>query len=542
MQNKADLLVLGNVITMDERKPRAEAVAAKGDKILYVGAAEIAKRLCSENTKVIDYGANSVYPGFLEAHCHPGLAGWRMSGVAHLNAEASLEECIQIMKDYAAANPNKDLLMGWGFGQNALGFHASLFDEICPDKPMTCSEQGGHIMWLNTKAMEKFGIDESAVEKWGTACVHVDADGKPTGVIAEGPVMQIVHNVPISIDEMKDNLLAWQDYALSMGYTGVYNAGVELLSPNEPLAFYELEKEGKLRQYTFSGSLVRDNTDTPEEDMDHVAAEAAEHDSKHYRILGAKVFCDGVVEGHTAWLLDDYRDEPGYRGVSRFDDHDKIVRLVKAAASHGMNVHIHAIGDAASKAWVDGIAEAEEAMGNFDMRNALAHLHIVHPDVVRRFGEYNVVAVAGIMWDEKEPYTWDQEIEYVGEERASNGYPMKSFMDAGAVLVSHSDYPVSPEFSAPWTICFGTAGHLPSHGEERVRHPDQHLSRLDALKAVTTNVAWSWHAEDRMGSLAVGKLANMAVFDKDFLADDLAEVENARCLATFIDGELVFEA
>ncbi len=543
MNGKADLVVLGNVITMDEHKPCAEAVAVKGEKILYVGAAEVAKKLCDEHTKIYDYGKNSVYPGFLEAHCHPGGAGYKKACTANMARNNSLEECVQIMKEYMEAHPGKTLINGAGFSTSLdTEPNAGMLDAVCADKIMMVTSSDGHSMWLNTKAMEAYGIDQEAVEKWGTACVRVDETGKPTGYISEAPVFHVRAQVQLTLEDMKEALLAWQDYALSMGYTGVYNAGVEVTNIMERQACYELAKEGKLRHYMFAGSMIGDNTDTPEEDMDRIAAEAEKHNSKHYKLIGAKVFCDGVVEAHTGWMLEDYADQPGYKGVARFDDHAKMVRLLKAAEKHNMNVHVHTIGDAAVKAWVDAIAEAEEATGDFDMRNALAHLHIVRKEDIKRMADYNIIAVCGIMWVGKEPDSFEQEIEYVGKEKAYNAYPVKSYVDYGGVVVSHSDYPISPSFSAPWSMCFGVFGALPSQGKETIRHADQCMSRKDTLKALTTNVAYMWHEEDRMGSLEVGKLANMAVFDKDFMKDPLEEVEKSKCLATFIDGELVYKA
>ncbi len=541
MSKKADLLVLGNVITMDEHKPFAEAVAVRGDRILYVGAAEVARTLCNSHTKVYDFGSHSVYPGFLEAHCHPGGAGWKLSMLANLDPNASLEECVQVMKAYMEANPDKEILQGMGFEEHDVKPRADMLDAICPDRVMMCTDSGGHSMWLNTKAMKMFGINREAVEKWGTACVRVDENGDPTGYISEGPVFYIRSLGKVEKEDFKKGLLCWQDYALSMGYTGVYNAGVEVSNILEPSCYYELEQEGKLHHYTFSGSLIQDNTDTPEEDMDRIAREAKAHNSRHYQLIGAKVFCDGVVEGHTAWMLEDYLDQPGYRGVSRFNDHEKMVRLVKAAKKHHMNVHVHTIGDAAVKAWVDAIARAEEETGDFDMRNALAHLQAVRPEDIRRMGEYNIMAVCGIMWVEKSHALYHMMAKYLGKDKALAGFPVKAFLDQGAVVLSHSDFPVSPSFSAPWTICLGTAGYLPSNGKEMMRHEDQNISRMEALKTITTSVAYSWHAEDRMGSLEIGKLANITVFDKDFLKDDLAEVEKARCLATFVDGRLVYQ-
>lgn len=539
-ENMADLLVLGNIITMDEHKPYAEAVAVKGEKIIYVGSAEVAGRLCDDRTEVLDCGKNSVYPGFLEAHCHSGGAGYKMTGVANLDLDASLEECAQVMKKYIEDHPRKDRVSGAGFGVTEEMPHASMLDAICSDKIVLCTSADGHSMWINTKAMEEYGINQEAVEKWGTDCVRVDEDGKPTGYISEGPVFDVRSKVVTSVEDMKESIEAWQEYAFSMGYTGIYDAGVEVVSKNEAQAYYELEEEGKLRQYTFVGSMVSDNTETPEEDIERIAEMAEKHNSKHYKIIGAKVFGDGVVEAHTAWTVDDYDDRPGYKGVSRFNEHEKMVRLLKAAAGKGMNVHVHSVGDGSTKAWVDAIAEAEESTGNFDMRNALAHLQLVRREDIKRMGDYNIIAVAGMLWIEKEPGYFMQEIEYIGEERAKNAYPIKSFLDNGAVLVSHSDYPVSPTFSAVYAICMGSQGYLPSHGEECRRRSDQAISRLECMKAITTNVAYSWHAEDIMGSLEIGKLANITVFDKDFLKDDLKDLENAKCLATIVDGEIVY--
>ncbi|MCR4667637.1 MAG: amidohydrolase family protein [Desulfovibrio sp.] len=227
---KADLLILGNIITMNEHKPFAEAVAVKGDKILYVGASEVAKKLCDKHTKRYDYGKNSVYPGFLESHCHPGGAGSRMTLMQPLDPNASLEECVLVMKKYMEAHPEKKILQGQGFEERDVKPHHGMLDAICPDKIMICTDSGGHSMWLNGKAMEAYGINKQAVDKWGTECVRVDENGRPTGYISEGPVFYIREQTSNTLDEMKLALSAWQDYALSRGYTASYNAGVELIS------------------------------------------------------------------------------------------------------------------------------------------------------------------------------------------------------------------------------------------------------------------------------------------------------------------------
>ena len=540
---KADTIILGNVITMDELKPYAEAIAVCDEKIIYVGSKDAAMKLKGDNTKVLDYGNNSIYPGFLEAHCHPGFAGNIMFGRANLLEGKTPEEYINILKKYVEDNSDKPHYVGSGWLDDMLyKLNAKQLDEICPDKPMINQSGSGHMMWVNTKAMEEYGINEEAVAQWGTECIHVDENGKPTGILAEKPAIDLVKKVQPDLKETKEQLLGFQEYAFSNGYTGVYNAGYQLLSQNEPSASKELDDEGKFKLYTFCGSFVNDNTDTPEEDIERIVEEAKKYNGKHVKVIGAKVFADGVVEGHTAWMLDDYVDKPGYKGVKRFCDYDKMVRLVKAASNHDMNVHVHSIGDGATKTWIDAFAQAQSETGNFDMRNALAHLQEVTKEDVKRIGEYNVMAVCGIMWVTKEPGFFDQEVEYVGEEKSYNAYPVKSIVDGGGVVANHSDYPVSPLFSAVQAFCLGVLRKLPSQPDDRIRNADQAISRYESLKALTSNVAYMWHEEDRMGTISMGKLANFVVMDKDFMHDEMSDIENAKCIATIIDGEIVYKA
>lgn len=538
---KAETIIFGNVITMDDFKPYAEAIAVADGKIIYVGSKEAAKKLQGDKTKVLDYGKNSIYPGFLEAHCHPGLAANMMFGRAKLSEGKTPEDYLAILKKYIQDNPDKPHYVGSGWADDLLyQLNAKQLDEICPDKPLINQSGSGHMMWVNTKAMEAFDINEDAVKQWGTECIHVDENGKPNGMLAEKPAIDLVKRVQPDLAQAKAELLGFQQYAFSNGYTGVYDAGYQLLTEQDPRAYKELDDEGKLKMYSFCGSFVNDNTDTPEEDMARIAAEAKEYNGQHVKVIGAKIFADGVVEGHTAWMLDDYVDKPGYKGVRRFDDHDKMVRVVKAAAAHDLNVHVHSIGDGATQAWIDAFAQAQTEVGNFDMRNALAHLQEVTPEDVKRIGEYNIMAVCGIMWTIKHPAGFPQEVAYVGEEKSLNAYPVKSIMDGGGVVASHSDYPVSPAFSAVQAFLMGVLKKLPSYPDEYIRNIDQAISRYEALKTLTGNVAYMWHEEERMGSISLGKIANFTVFDRDFMHDDFADIEQASCLATIVDGEEVY--
>ena len=152
------------------------------------------------------------------------------------------------------------------------------------------------------------------------------------------------------------------------------------------------------------------------------------------------------------------------------------------------------------------------------------------------------MAVCGIMWAIKHPAGFEQEVAYVGEEKSNNAYPVKSIMDAGGVVANHSDYPVSPLFSGIQAFCYGVLKKLPSDPDGYIRNIDQAISRHEALKTLTSNVAYMWHEDDRMGTISIGKLANFVVLDKDFMHDDMSEIEKASCLATIVDGEEVYKA
>ena len=429
------------------------------------------------------------------------------------------------------------------FGEGAKKYSSDArdLDAVCPVVPVVLQTADGHSMWLNTAALERFGIDQACAEKWGPAVVRVREDGTPTGYISEGPVFDIMKAIAYTREQMKDFLLWFQDFMLSMGFTGAYDAGYEVFNSEELAAFAELDAEGKLKMQITGGMMTADNSDAPEDDAERIAQTAEKLNSDHLRIIGAKGFSDGVVEAHTAWLKEEYAGQPGYTGVKRWSDHGKMVRLLKALAAHGLNIHVHTIGDGASGFMIDAIEEAQAATGNYDMRNALAHLHVVDPADRARIADNNIVACVGLMWTGAAGAAYRQELEYLGAERVANTYPGRSIIDCGGMVVNHSDYPVSPAVGVPLGVYMSVMRTMPTYpADSRRNFEGEGLSRMDALRGMTTNVAYMWHAEDRMGSLSIGKLANMAVFDKDFLEDDIEDIAWARCLATIVDGEQVY--
>jgi predicted amidohydrolase YtcJ len=231
--------------------------------------------------------------------------------------------------------------------------------------------------------------------------------------------------------------------------------------------------------------------------------------------------------------------------VERFNDHDKMVELITEADKEGMSVHVHSEGGGATHFMLGCIEDAEKITGNKDQRNVLAHLHFVTEEDIRRMAETGSVPAVPPLWTAKIPGHYEIEVSYVGEELAANAYPIKSFYDAGANVVFHSDYPVSPMMNVKYSIYTAEKRSYPKEvlgGIDLPNNEKEAITREQSLRAMTINVARQWRQEHRMGSIEFGKLANMTVFDCDFLHDDIEKVAQANIVATIVDGEEVYKA
>ena len=540
-------IILGNIITVDEKRPFAKAAVVKNGVFSYIGSVEEAKKLAGADAKVLDYGDNYIYPGFIESHCHGSFAGERAIGQANL-MQAGLTnypKYREIIKEFIAKNPQRDFYVAAGWVENEEYVDKSFLDEICSDKPLFMQTGGGHSMLLNTKALEWAGVDAEYAKKWGYDLVHVDKNGEPDGYLCEGPLFEIVPKLPTTVRDIKEYLLAWQEFAFSRGYTAVGDAGAEVIHRAAPQAYYELQEEGKLKLRTYAWMYVADNSDAKTE-IARIAAQRAEMSGEYFHIVGAKAFLDGVTEAHTGWQNQDYLDTPGYHGAERYNDHDKMVQLIAEADKEGMSVHVHSEGGGATHYMLGCIEDAEKITGNKDQRNVLAHLHFVTDEDVRRMAETGSVAAVPPLWTPAIPGNYDQEIVYVGKELADQAYPIKSFYDAGANVVFHSDYPVSPVMDIKYSIYTAEKRDVPAGfmGVEgiKARNLKEAITREQSLRAMTINVARQFHQEHRLGSIEVDKIANMTVFDCDFLHADIEKVAQANIIATIVDGEEVFKA
>lgn len=546
---KASDVYYGKIYTMDEENPYAEAVTVADGKIQYVGTAAGAEQYCDNNTNVHDFSDSCIYPGFLEAHAHTMFAGYRSIGQANVTdvVPADAAKYKEIIKEFITKHPEKEIYLatGWVEDENP-EINSAMLDEVCPDKPLVLNTSSGHSVLLNKKAIEYFGVNEEYAKKWGTDLVRVNANGKPTGYICENPAIKILSGIEVSVKDAKDYITDFQNFAFSNGYTAVCDAGTELMSPNATEAHKQLQDENKLKMRTYAYMLVADNIDNPKEKIENIAQYAKANNGEYFNVIGAKVFFDGVLEAHTSWLTSDYLDKPGYHGLERFNNKEKMIELIAEAGKHNLAVHSHSEGDGATQFFLNCIEEAQKISGNKDQRNAAAHLHFVRQEDIKKMADTNTIAVAPPLWTPKNPVARESEKKFVGEEKLETAYPIKAFYDAGVTTAFHTDYPVSPSFSAPMTVYMAATRSIPEGFVEGIGGPDSQstpseaITREQALLGLTKNVAYMWHQEDRLGSIEVGKIANMSIVDTDLLYDDIEDLPLAQILATVVDGEEVF--
>ncbi len=288
-----------------------------------------------------------------------------------------------------------------------------------------------------------------------------------------------------------------------------------------------------------------DNVENPTAEVARVAEERAKYSGEYFNVFGIKIFLDGVIEAHTAWMIGDYLDKPGYHGLERFNNHDKVVELLTAADREGFSVHAHSIGDGATHFLLGCIADAEKITGDMDQRNVMAHLQYVRDEEIKLMGQTRSIPATAPLWVGKDESAYRMDIEYIGKEMAEETYPIKSFFDAGANVVFHSDYPVSPNMSIKYSFFMAETRAFPKEwngGPETQRNPKEAITREQSLRAMTINVARQIRQEHRLGSIEFGKIANMTVCSCDFLHDDIAKIEKAGIVATIVDGEEVYRA
>ena len=541
----ADLVLLhGNVVTVDAQRPRAEAIAVRGDRIAAVGSDEEIQKLAGPGTKTLDLRGRLTIPAFIEGHGHYLSLG-ESKLLLDLTKAKAWDDIVAQVAEAARKAKAGVVIEGRGWHQEkwtrppqpnveGVPLHGSL-DRVSPANPVTLEHASGHAVFVNAAALKLAGITRATPNPLGGEIVK-DAAGEPTGLLRESAQLLVraaIANLPkpsTAEEEARFRKmveLAGAD-ALSKGVTTFHDAGASFATID---GYRKLADEGKLPLRLYA--MVRFESDAAlDGNLDRYRLIGSAHHMLTVRSIKEQV--DGALGSHGAWLLAPYVDLPSSTGLvlKPMPDFEKTARI---ALKHGFQVNTHAIGDRANREVLDVyeriFRDHPEAR---DLRWRIEHAQHVQPQDIARFKRLGVIAsMQGVHITSDAPWVAKR----LGEERARRtSYPWRSLLDAGAVVSNGTDTPV--EDVDPIASFYGAVARKPKDGVVFV--PEQRVSREEALRASTLSNAIAAFEEAEKGSLTPGKLADIAVLSKDILTIPEDQIRDAQVDLTILGGAVRF--
>lgn len=542
----ADLVLSGGrIVTLDPARPEAEALAVAGGRVLATGsAAEIAPRIGTA-TRVVDLAGRLAIPGFVDSHAHLHGLGRAHLQLALASAQ-SWEEIVARVAEAAAATPEGEWILGRGWHQEKWsappspaveGFpvHAAL-SRASPKHPVLLVHASGHAGFANALALARAGIDAATPDPPGGEILR-DAAGNPTGLLRESAEELVQRAIAadrakrgpaaVEAEELRVFELA-QAELLAHGITTFHDAGASFATVD------------RLRRYADEGRLKVRLWVMLDEPNERLAAEAGK-----YRLVGygggrltvraIKRWLDGALGSRGAWLLAPYSDLPTSTGLVTYPLAD-LAETARIAAAHDLQLCVHAIGDRANREALD-LYEATFAAHpeRRDWRWRIEHAQHLDPADIPRFAQLGVIAaMQGIHATSDAPFVEPR----LGAARTKAGaYAWRALLDSGAIIANGTDAPVEPV--DPLASFRASVTRRTADGS--VFLPEQRMTRLEALRSYTWAGAYAGFEEEEKGSLAPGRLADIAVLSRDILAVPEEEIRTAEVDLTIVGGEVVYE-
>ena len=472
--------------------------------------------LVGPKTRVVDLRGRMVLPGIHDAHIHPISSGIQALS-CDLTGKLTADEYVAAVKACAAERPNEAWIVGGGWLMSAFGPGAmpsrTLLDAVVPDRPVLLYSTDGHTGWANSKALALAGITRDTPDP---ADGRIDRDpqtGEPVGSLQEGAMGLVDRHVPPATPAQRmDGLRYTVEMLNGYGITGFQDASV---SPAELETYAALDAARELTVHAVLAQWWEREEGV--EQIEGMERRRKQFTHGHVRATSVKIMQDGVMENYTAAMLEPYLVAGSPRGIPMLQP-AALNAAVTALDAKGFQVHFHAIGDAAIRQCLDAVQAAGERNGASGLRHHISHLQLIDPADLPRFRALGVVANFQPLWAYPDPYITELTIPFIGEKRATHMYPIGSMHASGAVVAFGSDWSVSS--ANPFEqieVAVRRADAATPDGA--VFLPDQRLPLPDAIAAFTINAAFVNGMEGDVGSIEVGKRADLAVLDQNLFAD-----------------------
>ncbi|HET9918879.1 MAG TPA: amidohydrolase [Ktedonobacteraceae bacterium] len=541
------LYLNGNIYTMDAAQPRAQAMAIDetSGRILAVGSNDELRRAGGAHPAQIDLRGRTMLPGFIDAHIHLLSTAHRTHYIDAAEC-ASEDEVAALVRQRAATTPAGHWIQGGRWDKNLwpggnFPTHASL-DDAAPEHPVALWSKDGHLLWVNSRALQRAGITRDTPNPPNGAILR-DSEGEPTGVLQEEQATTLVYRVIKDEDESQTRVYVEQTLAemQSYGITSIH----EIEGRDALRLLTRLRDEGKLGVRV---QMILPRQMVPQLRESGGKLHGFEGDDL-LRVGGIKIFADGTLGSQTAAMLESFEGNPNNFGILTLPE-EEMKATVSAAAEMGLSIAIHAIGDRAAHVALNSIEYAQHHLAETgvtgvtsatadpsirNLRYRLEHVQLITPEDMERMRRLGVVASV-------QPFhavaDRDNAERYWGK-RHRRAYAYHSMQQMGIPLALGSDAPV--ELFEPLRILYAATQRRSPYGPKRPPWlPDQALPVAEALRAYTLGAAYAGGEEHDKGSITVGKLGDAVILREDILNVPQEKMDQNGVQATLLGGKVVF--
>jgi predicted amidohydrolase YtcJ len=543
------------VFTAEPGHPYADAVAIRGDRIVAVGDLAAVEKAAGSGARKVDLKGQFLMPGMIDGHAHPIAGGVTLIQANYPDTRDSIPDLTQFVAAHVEKKDSRqgDVLVvngiDLGYWAHAAEIDAALSSGAFTHQPIVLYGSDGHTVWANKAARTRAGITSKYIRGLPETLKHCygfdPASYEPNGFMVDACKTKLDSSLPrASAAAMLEageaavrymnglGITAWLDAAVSGVVGGAIPASVD--DPGFLPVYRALSEHGELTAHVVAYPVVK--PDLGSQQIDVVEALRAKYAGiPELTIPGLKVFADGVVEipSQTAALTKPYLNT-GRSGQLLFTP-AKMNALVTEAAKRGLNVHIHAIGDRAVKASLDAFEAARNAYPAATLPFSLTHAQFVDPEDIPRFAELRVIAALQLLWAVADPSTNEQVKPYIDPSIYRSMYPARSMLDSGAVIAGASDWPVST--ANPFAAIYQAETRS---GPQGVLDAAERMPREAMLYAYTRNSAQVLDRLKDIGTIAPGKLADLALIDRDVLTVPAEELKSATVVFTMFEGRIVY--
>ena len=512
-----------------------DALLIKDGRVLAIGS----DALSASADQTIDLAGSFVMPAFADGHAHPLFAGRESQG-PKVNGLQSVAEIVAEVKRFADANPNSKWIIGGAYEAAIVergDFDAHWLDAAVSDRPVVLHAVDHHTIWVNSKALEIAGITSMTQDPDGGTIARCD-DGSPKGTLREPAAMDLITKLaPERTLQDELDAITWaSDQNLAAGVTCSLDAWVE---DGMTEIYIEAAKTGHLKvdmNLTFLAQPGKWQSRIGYYNQMRADVEALPKDAG-LTARSVKFICDGALSAGTAAILEPYLDDPTSKGLLIWSDAE-IIEAAITFDKQGLQLHIHAIGDAAVRQALDAIEAVNASNPSWDRRPVITHAQLIDPVDLPRFAALGVIANFQPLWTYLDPMNKELILPRIGEARNNQQYQLRKVIDSGAQVSFGSDWPIT-DFTPLVALAVPVHRQSPDQQPPQGWSIEQAITIEEAMHFYTAAVAHQLFREADYGTLEVGKVADFIILDRNPMQIKPHEVRDIKVLATYRKGEKV---